>query len=210
MDSAAGSAKSCRDPKIQAILPLRGKVLNTHDKELADIIKNKEVKDIMIALGTGVADQFTLHNLRYKQIIILADADSDGAHINCLILTLFIKHLPELIKKGKIYIAQPPLFKITSGSKKYYFYSPEELEQATVKGEITRYKGIGEMNSEELWETTMDPKKRKLIQLTTDNFDETLRIFETLMGNSSAARRDFIMSNNLMDADDYFFGEDVE
>jgi DNA gyrase subunit B len=208
-DSAAGSAKSCRDPKTQAIMPLRGKVLNTHDKELADIIKNKEVKDIMTALGTGVADQFNIHNLRYGKVIILADADSDGAHINVLILTLFITHLPELIKKGKIYMALPPLYRVKSGKTAKYFYTDEDLETSQFKGEVTRYKGIGEMDSEELWETTMDPVKRTLIQLTTENFEETLQIFQTLMGKSSAARRDFITTNNLLDVTDDFFGEEV-
>lgn len=208
-DSAAGSAKSCRDPKTQAIMPLRGKVLNTHDKELADIIKNKEVKDIMTALGTGVADQFNINNLRYGKVIILADADSDGAHINVLILTLFITHMPDLIKRGKIYMALPPLYRVRSGKTAKYFYSDEELASSEIKGEVTRYKGIGEMDSEELWETTMDPAKRTLIQLTTENFQETLQIFNTLMGKSSAARRQFITESNLLDVTDDFFGEEM-
>ena len=208
-DSAAGSAKSCRDPKTQAIMPLRGKVLNTHDKELADIIKNKEVKDIMTALGTGVADQFNINNLRYSKVIILADADSDGAHINVLILTLFITHLPELIKRGKVYMALPPLYRVKSGKTTKYFYSDDELASSEVKGEVTRYKGIGEMDSEELWETTMDPTKRTLIQLTTENFEETLQIFNTLMGKSSSARRQFITESNLLDVTDDFFGEEI-
>lgn len=208
-DSAAGSAKSCRDPKTQAIMPLRGKVLNTHDKELADIIKNREVKDIMTALGTGVADQFKLANMRYSKVIILADADSDGAHINLLILTMFIKHMPELIKKGKIYMALPPLYKVATKSKNYYFYSDEELNNNSIKGEVTRFKGIGEMSAEELWDTTMDPKKRNLIQLTTENFEETLMLFDALMGKSSAARRAFITENNLLDVSDDYFGEEV-
>ena len=208
-DSAAGSAKSCRNPQTQAIMPLRGKVLNTHSKELADIIKNKEVKDIMTALGTGVADQFNINNLRYDKVIILSDADADGQHINILILTLFMIHMPELIKKGKIYMALPPLYKVKSGKKNHYFYSDEELEKSKIKGDVTRFKGIGEMDAEELWETTMDPEKRQLIQLTTDNFDETMQIFNTLMGKSSAARKAFIAENNLLDVDDDFFGEEL-
>jgi DNA gyrase subunit B len=190
-------------------MPLRGKVLNTHDKELADIIKNKEVKDIMTALGTGVANQFNIHNLRYGKIIILADADSDGGHINVLLLTLFITHLPELIRKGKVYMALPPLYRLKSGKTTKYFYSDEELEKSNLKGEVTRFKGIGEMDSEELWETTMDPAKRNLIQLTTENFEETLQIFQTLMGKSSAARRQFITEHNLLDVTDDFFGEEI-
>lgn len=208
-DSAGGNAKTCRDKKTQAILPLRGKVLNTHDKELADIIKNREVKDIITALGAGVANQFNIHNLRYGKIIILADADSDGGHINVLILTLFIKHLPELIKKGKVYMALPPLYKVRSGNKNRYFYSDEELEANVNKGEITRFKGIGEMSSDELWDTTMNPETRNLIKLTTDNFEETLQIFEKLMGKSSEARRHFIMENNLSEVADDFFGEEI-
>ena len=209
MDSAGGSAKNSRDTNTQAILPLRGKVLNTHDKELADIIKNKEVKDIITALGTGVADQFNIHNLRYSKIIVLSDADSDGAHINILILTLFIKHLPELIRRGKVYMALPPLYRVKTSTKTIYFYSNEELESAKPKGEVTRFKGIGEMNADELWETTMDPKNRKLIQLTTENFDETIQIFDTLMGKSASARRHFIETNSLADVVDDFFGEEV-
>lgn len=211
MDSAAGSAKSCRDPKTQAIMPLRGKVLNTHDKELADIIKNREVKDIMTALGTGVADQFNIRNMRYNKVVILADADSDGAHINLLILTIFVKHMPELIKQGKIYIALPPLYKLSSRGKNYYYYTDEELANSKIKGEITRFKGIGEMDAQELWDTTMDPKQRKLIRLTTDNFDETVELFDTLMGKSSAARRAFINDNDLLEvAGDYFGEEEID
>ena len=208
-DSAGGSAKTCRDPKTQAVLPLRGKVLNTHDRELADIIKNKEVKDIITALGTGIADQFNIKNLRYDKIVILADADSDGAHINTLILTLFIKHLPEMIKQGKVYMALPPLYRVKVGKSYEYFYSDDELASFPVKGEVTRFKGIGEMSSDELWDTTMNPETRNLIRLTTENFEETLKIFAQLMGPSSAARRAFIESNNLLDITTDFFGEEV-
>ena len=206
-DSAGGSAKTCRDPKTQAILPLRGKVMNTHDKELADIIKNREVKDIITALGTGIMDQFKLSNLRYDKIVILSDADVDGAHINVLILTLFVKHMPELIKKGKVYMAIPPLYKIKINGKNRYYYSDTEIKG--IKGEITRFKGIGEMSPDELWETTMSPDKRRVVQLTTGNFDETLKVFEKLMGKSSLARREFIMANDI-DVEDDFYGEEVE
>ena len=209
-DSAGGNAKSCRDTKTQAVLSLRGKVLNTHDKELADIIKNKEIKDIITTLGTGINEQFKLSNLRYDKVIILADADSDGAHINCLLLTLFVKHMPELIKNGKIYMALPPLFKAKVGRTNKYFYSPEELEESGIKEGITRYKGIGEMNEDELWETTMNPQTRRIIQLNTDNFQETLELFETLMGESSSSRREFIESNNLLNESEDYFGESEE
>lgn len=208
-DSAAGSAKSARKSTFQAIMPLRGKVLNTHDKELADIIENEEIKNLITAFGTGVADSFNLANLRYNKIIILADADADGGHINCLILTLIVKHLPELIKKGKVYAAVPPLFKAKTAKTTQYFFSTDELAKATNKGDVTRFKGIGEMNPKDLWDTTMNPATRKLIQLTTENFEETLAIFQTLMGNSAAARRSFIIENNKLALDDYY-GEDEE
>ena len=183
-DSAAGSATTSRDAKLQAVLPLRGKILNTHEKELADIVENQIIKDMITVLGTGIADQFNINNLRYNKIIILADADADGGHINCLILTLFVKHLPELIKKGRIYMAVPPLFKAKTAKTTQYFYSTEELDKATNKGDVTRFKGIGEMNPQDLWDTTMNPATRKLIQLTTENFEETLALFDVLMGKS--------------------------
>lgn len=209
-NSAAGSATMGRDAKTQAIMGLRGKVLNTHDKALDEIVENKEIKDMLTAFGTGIGAQFNIHNLRYKRIIILADADVDGAHINVLLLTLFVKHLPELIKQGKVYVAVSPLYKVTNGRTTKFFFSTEEMEQSDFKGEITRFKGIGELNSDELWTTTMDPKNRHLIQITTDNFDETLELFQTLMGKSAAARRAFIEANDLLEVSDDtdFFGED--
>ncbi|RLI45277.1 DNA topoisomerase IV subunit B [Candidatus Bathyarchaeota archaeon] len=209
-DSAGGSAKNARDHRNQAILPLRGKVLNTHEKELADIIKNREVRDIITAIGAGVADQFNINNLRYGKIIILADADSDGAHINILILTLIVKHLPELIKKGKVYMALPPLYRVRRLGQNRFFYSDEELAKAKAPGEITRFKGIGEMDAEELWETTMNPETRKLVKLTTTNFEATLELFAKLMGKSSAARREFIEEHNLSEESEDFFGEESE
>jgi len=133
--------------------------------------------------------------------------DSDGAHINLLVLTLIVKHLPQLIHHGKVFVAVPPLFKASSGRKTTYFYSNEELESSSVKGEITRYKGIGEMNHEELWETTMNPENRNLIQITTENFNETLKLFQILMGSSSQERRNFIETNGLFDETTDFFGE---
>ena len=209
-DSAGGSAKNARDHKNQAILPLRGKILNTHEKELADIIKNREVRDIITAVGAGVADQFNINNLRYGKIIILADADSDGGHINVLILTLLIKHLPELIKQGKVYMALPPLYRVTHLGQQRFFYSDEELAKAKAPGEVTRFKGIGEMDAEELWTTTMNPVTRKIVQLTTSNFEASLDLFQKLMGKSSAARREFIEENNLSNDDTDFFGEEIE
>ena len=208
-DSAAGNAKMCRDPKTQAILPLRGKVLNTHDKELADILENKEVKEMITAFGSGIHNQFNIHNLRYNKIVLLSDADSDGKHINLLLLTLFLKHLPELVKQGKIFVAIPPLYKVTKGKKVDFYYSNEELEAAKIDGEVTRFKGIGEMNADELWDTTMNPETRKLAKVQFEDFDEALKLFDTLMGKSSAARREFIISNDLVGSGDDFFGDDA-
>ena len=132
-------------------------------------------------------------------------------HINLLILTIFVKHMPELIKQGKIYMALPPLYKLSSRGKNYYYYTDEELANSKIKGEVTRFKGIGEMDAQELWDTTMDPKQRKLIRLTTDNFDETVELFDTLMGKSSAARRAFINDNDLLEvAGDYFGEEEID
>lgn len=209
-DSAAGSATTSRDAKLQAVLPLRGKILNTHDKELADIVENQIIKDIITVLGSGIADQFNINNLRYNKIVILADADADGGHINCLILTLFVKHLPDLIKKGRVYMAVPPLFKAKTAKTTQYFYSTEELEKASNKGDVTRFKGIGEMNPQDLWDTTMNPATRKLVQVTTENFEDSLALFEILMGSSAAARRNFIIKNNELTLDEDVYGEDEE
>jgi len=132
-------------------------------------------------------------------------------HINLLILTIFVKHMPELIKQGKIYMALPPLYKLSSRGKNYYYYTDEELANSKIKGEVTRFKGIGEMDAQELWDTTMDPKQRKLIRLTTDNFDETVELFDTLMGKSSSVRRAFINDNDLLEvAGDYFGEEEID
>lgn len=206
-DSAAGAAKTCRDPRTQAIMPLRGKILNTFGKELADIVKNREVRDIVTALGTGIADQFKIYNLRYDKIIILADADNDGKHINLLVLSLFVEHLPELIKAGKVYLAQPPLYKVKKGLKTTYLYSEDEFEKNGGSEKI-RFKGIGEMSPTELWETTMNPETRTLVQLKTEDFDETYDTFNVLMGKSSAARKAFISANTVSEDYDFdFYGE---
>lgn len=206
-DSAGGGAAISRNTKTQAILPLRGKVLNTYDKELADIINNKEVKDIFTALGCGIGENFNIANLRYDKIIFMADADPDGGHITCLLIALFLRHLPELIKNGKIYAAMPPLYKIAGKKSVEYAYDEKELKKLSKKGdEVTRFKGLGEMSATELYQTTMNPDTRRLIQLTTENMDETMTLFDTLMGSSSQLRRSFIMSRplNKLDGDDVF------
>jgi DNA gyrase/topoisomerase IV subunit B len=198
-DSAAGSAETGRDPQTQAILPLRGKVLNTFSKDIPEIVENQEIKNILTALGCGIGPNFNIHNLRYDKIVLLADADSDGAHINVLLETLFLKHLPQLITAGKLYRAIPPLYKIKKNKQVIYLQNDEELEKYVKKNgqpkEITRFKGLGEQNPEELWDTTMNPETRTLVQLTTKNMNKTLELFEILMGESSADRRDYIMKN---------------
>ncbi|HEY4538196.1 MAG TPA: DNA topoisomerase (ATP-hydrolyzing) subunit B [Erysipelothrix sp.] len=198
-DSAGGSAKQGRDSNFQAILPLRGKVLNVEKARLHRIFDNNEIRMMITAFGTGVADEFDVDKLRYHKIIIMTDADVDGAHIRTLLLTFFYRFYRPLIEQGFIYIAQPPLYKISYGQKEAYAYSEEELE--LLKNEfgerfnIQRYKGLGEMNPEQLWETTMDPATRTLIQVTIDDAMEADSIFEILMGDEVAPRREFIQSN---------------
>ena len=204
-DSAGGGAKETRDRQTQAVLPLRGKVLNTFDKELADIIHNQEIKDILTCLGCGIGENFNINNLRYQRIIFMADADADGGHITCLLTALFLRHLPEFVKAGKIYTAVPPLYRVQRKKETIYCYSDEELKAVAKKtDEVTRFKGLGEMSPAELYDTTMNPDKRHLIQLTTEDFDNTMDLYETLMGTSAKARRDFILANKLskLDKDD--------
>lgn len=192
--SAAGSAKTARDPNLQAIYPLRGKPLNTYSKELADIIKNQEIKDILTILGTGVGEKFNINNLRYDKIIFMADADADGMHINCLLTALFLVHLPQLLYAGKVYCALPPLYKVVKGKQYKYLYNDGEF--ANYPGwEVYRFKGLGEQSPEELWESTMDPAKRTLIQLTVDNIQPIMDLYEVIMGNSPAERKKFIMTH---------------
>ena len=205
LDSAGGGAKETRDRQTQAVLPLRGKVSNTFDKELADIIHNQEIKDILTCLGCGIGENFNINNLRYQRIIFMADADADGGHITCLLTALFLRHLPELVKAGKIYTAVPPLYRVQRKKETIYCYSDEELKAVAKKtDEVTRFKGLGEMSPAELYDTTMNPDKRHLIQLTTEDFDNTMDLYETLMGTSAKARRDFILANKLskLDKDD--------
>ena len=193
-DSAAGSAKMGRDPQIQAVFPLRGKPLNTFDKELGDIVKNAEIKNILSILGCGIGNNFNINNLQYDKIIIFADADVDGGHINCLLTTLFLVHLPEIIKAGKLYCALPPLYRVSKGKVYHYIYSEKELKKYS-GWEINRYKGLGEMDADQLWESSMDPETRHLAQLTTGNIEQTLELFRILMGSKSEDRKAFIQSH---------------
>ncbi|RKY87015.1 DNA topoisomerase (ATP-hydrolyzing) subunit B [candidate division KSB1 bacterium] len=197
-DSAGGSAKQGRDRRFQAILPLKGKILNVEKARIDKILSNDEIRTIVTALGTGIgSDEFDISRLRYNKIIIMTDADVDGAHIRTLLLTFFFRYMKELIEFGKIYIAQPPLYRLRKGKDENYAYSDEERDVILKKmgGNgvvIQRYKGLGEMNPEQLWATTMDPEKRTILQVTMDDAAEADRTFSTLMGDSVEPRRKFI------------------
>ena len=198
-DSAGGSAKQGRDRNFQAILPLRGKVLNVEKARLSKLLDNQELRAIITALGTGIREEFDLGRLRYHKIILMADADVDGAHIRTLLLTFFFRYLRPLIEHGYVYIAQAPLYLVQKGKKRIYLYSDEELREFQAQGDgkvtVRRFKGLGEMNPEELWETTMNPKTRILKQVTIRDALEADEIFTTLMGQDVGARRDFIREN---------------
>jgi len=200
-DSAGGSAKQGRDRTFQAILPLRGKILNVEKARLDKILSNDSIRTIISALGTSIGQEdFNPDNVRYHKIIIMTDADIDGAHIRTLLLTFFYRYATELIKREYIYIAQPPLYGIKKGKEKYYLYTEEEL-QSTLnklgkdKIQIQRYKGLGEMNPDQLWETTMDPKRRRLKLVAIEDAVEADKIFSILMGDNVAPRREFIEKN---------------
>ena len=198
-DSAGGSAKQGRDRKFQAILPLFGKVLNTERARLDQIVKSDKFKNLIVAVGAGIGEQFDIKKIRYHRIIIMADADVDGSHIECLYLTFFYRHLPEIIKNGYLYIAMPPLYKISHGREKAYVYTEEEreeyLKKVKTKANVQRFKGLGEMNASELWETTMDPKTRILKQITIEDADYANQIFTTLMGEEVPPRKKFIQTH---------------
>jgi DNA gyrase subunit B len=196
-NSAGGSAKQGRNRGFQAILPLRGKILNVEKSRLAKILKNNEVVSLITALGTGVSEDFSLESARYHKVILMTDADVDGAHIRTLLLTLFFRYMRPLIDAGYVYIAQPPLYRIKKGKAEYYVHSDRELEakkkELGDKGlAIQRYKGLGEMNPEQLWETTMNPESRTLLQVTLEDAIRADEIFRILMGDEVEPRRNFI------------------
>ena len=202
-DSAGGSAKTARDRATQAILPLRGKILNVEKARLDKIYANAEIKAMITAFGTGIHDDFDISKLRYHKIIIMTDADVDGAHISTLLLTFLYRFMPDLIKEGYVYLAQPPLYKLEKNKKVWYAYSDEELDSILREvgrdsnNKIQRYKGLGEMDAEQLWETTMDPEHRILLRVTMDEetSSELDLTFTTLMGDKVEPRREFIEEN---------------
>ncbi len=198
-DSAGGSAKQGRDRHFQAILPLRGKILNTERARLDKILGNNEVKSLISALGTGIGDNFSLEGLRYGRIIIMTDADVDGSHIRTLLLTFFFRYMGQLIEDGHLYIAQPPLYRIAHKNQVKYVYSDKEKDKAIKeigeKANLQRYKGLGEMNPDQLWETTMNPANRTLLLVTIDDAAEADRTFDMLMGDAVDPRKKFIQTH---------------
>ncbi len=200
-DSAGGSAKSARTSKTQAILPLRGKILNVEKSRLDKILLNEEIRAMITAFGVGIGEDFNIEKLRYAKIILMTDADVDGSHIRTLLLTFIYRYMRELIVNGNIYIAQPPLYKIEKKRKEYYAYSDDELEKILDEigrediKPIQRYKGLGEMDAEQLWDTTMDPERRILLQVKQDDAIKADEIFTKLMGDKVEPRRDFINEN---------------
>jgi DNA gyrase subunit B len=206
-DSAGGSAKQGRDRHFQAILPLRGKILNTERARMDKMLDNNEIKALISAFGTGISEDFRIDSLRYGRIIIMTDADVDGSHIRTLLLTFFFRHMLPLIQEGHLYIAQPPIFRLQNGKDVEYVYSQAGLGENELlvksltkykdpdKVKVSRYKGLGEMNPEQLWETTMDPERRTLLQVTIDDAAEADRVFDMLMGSAVPPRRRFIQTH---------------
>ncbi len=194
------SAKQGRDRRFQAILPLRGKILNVEKARLDKALANKEIQALITALGTGIGDQLNVDNLRYGRVLIMTDADVDGSHIRTLLLTFFFRYMEPLIANGHLYIAQPPLYLLKAGKEEYYVYSDEEKDRTMKrlsgkKVGIQRYKGLGEMNAEQLWDTTMNPEKRTLLQVTIEDAAAADRTFDMLMGPAVPPRKRFIQTH---------------
>jgi len=201
-DSAGGSAKQGRDRKFQAILPLKGKILNTERARLDKMIEHEEIKNLIIALGSGIGDTINMEKLRYHRVIIMTDADVDGEHIETLILTFFYRHLPDIIRNGYLYVAIPPLFKLQKGKEVRYAYNEDErqialkeMKSGNANISVQRYKGLGEMNPEQLWETTMNPVNRLLKQININDAEEADAVFTMLMGDEVPPRKHFIQTN---------------
>ena len=206
-DSAGGSAKTGRDRHYQAILPLRGKILNVEKTRLDKILLNQEIKNMITAFGCGIGQEFNIDKLRYHRIVCMTDADVDGAHIRILMLTFFYRYMPELIKQGYVYSAMPPLYKVTKGKQEYYVYDDAELQSLLdklgreTKAEIQRYKGLGEMSSEQLWSTTMNPETRTMKRFELADAIAADEIFTLLMGDKVEPRKEFIEKNAKMVAE---------
>lgn len=205
-DSAGGSAKQGRDPMFQAILPLKGKILNVEKARLDKVLNNEEIRSIITALGTGIGDEFDIEKLRYHKVILMADADVDGAHIRTLLLTFFYRYMEPLVEAGKIYIAQPPLFRLRRGKNDYYAFDDDELQQiitdlkkeskgGNIRYEVQRFKGLGEMDAEQLWETTMNPETRTLLKVNLEDAVKADEVFTVLMGEKVKPRREFIFEH---------------
>jgi DNA gyrase subunit B len=203
-DSAGGSAKQGRDRRFQAILPLRGKIINSEKARIDKILGNNEIRMMITAFGAGFKEDFDIEKLRYHKIVIMTDADVDGAHIRTLLLTFLFRYLPELIIGGYVYIAMPPLYRVSVGKKEKYCYDDDERDIAIKKmtdggdpsrAKIQRYKGLGEMNPDQLWNTTMDPEVRSMMRVNLDDAAAADRIFSTLMGDVVEPRREFIQSH---------------
>jgi len=199
-DSAGGSAKQARNSEFQAILPIRGKIINVEKNRLARVLQNNEIQSLITAIGTGIGDELDLVKARYHKIVILTDADVDGAHIRTLLLTFLFRQMPELIEAGYVYIAQPPLYSVRSGTKTAWVFNDAHLDEmkTELRGRkllIQRFKGLGEMNADQLWSTTMDPSKRQLLRVAIDDPVQAEEVFATLMGTDVASRRQFIQQN---------------
>ena len=197
-DSAGGSAKQGRDRRFQAVLPLRGKPLNVEKKRLEQVLANEEFRSVITALGTGIGEEFNINNLRYNRVVILSDADQDGYHIRAILLTFFFRYMKELITEGHVYIGMPPLDRVSKGSQSIYCYDDKQLNAATAKlGKgytLQRYKGLGEMNPEQLWETTLNPGQRRMMQVSIEDAAEVDRRVSVLMGDKVEPRRDYIQT----------------
>jgi DNA gyrase subunit B len=198
-DSAGGTAKAGRDRRTQAILPLRGKILNVEKARLDKVLTSEEIRNLITALGTGIGERFEYEKLRYHRIITMTDADVDGSHIRTLLLTFFYRYFPDLIQNGHVYMAQPPLYKLTKGKQTKWVYSDQERDREVRriggKVEVNRFKGLGEMNADQLWETTMNPETRTLLRVEVEDSALVNDIFEKLMGSDVEPRKKFIQAH---------------
>ncbi len=207
-DSAGGTAKQARNRSFQAILPLRGKPLNAEKKRIDQVLANEEIRTIISALGSGIGEDFNVDNLNYHKVIILSDADQDGAHIRAILLTFFFRYMKDLINEGHVYIGLPPLYRISKKDTVEYVYDDVALEDAKKRfgkgAGLQRYKGLGEMSAEQLWETTMDPNRRTLVQVTIEDAATAEMLVSTLMGDAIDLRRRYIIQNANFNKEDNF------